>query len=172
MSNVYITSAVRTAVGSFQGAFAEVPAPRLGAAAIREAVARLGLKAELIDEVIMGNVLQAGLGQNPARQALIYGGVPAKVGAMTINKVCGSGLKSIALAAQAIRVGDATCILAGGFESMTQAPYALPKAREGYRMGNGTLVDLMIHDGLWDPYKNVHMVNCGDQTSAECGFSL
>ena len=156
-SAVYIVSAARTPVGSFQGAFADVPAPRLGAAAIKEAVARSGVKPESIDEVIMGNVLTAGLGQAPARQAMIYAGLPTSVPAMTINKVCGSGLKAVMLAADNIRLGNTETAVAGGQENMTLAPHLLSKSRTGFRMGDTSLVDSMITDGLWDPYNNFHM---------------
>ena len=145
-TSVYIVSAARTPVGSFQGAFAEVPAPRLGAAAIKEAVARSGVKPESIDEVIMGNVLTAGLGQAPARQAMIYAGLPTSVPAMTINKVCGSGLKAVMLAADNIRLGNTEIAVAGGQENMTLAPHLLAKSRTGFRRGDTTLVDSMITD--------------------------
>ena len=154
---VVICGAVRTPIGKFQGQFASLRASQLGAEAVKALLERTGLDPAHLDEVILGNVVQAGQHQNPARQAAIFGGVPAGVSAMTINKVCGSGLKSVALAAQAIRAGDARCILAGGFESMSNIPYALPKARDGYRLGNGELVDLLVHDGLWDVYNNYHM---------------
>jgi acetyl-CoA C-acetyltransferase len=152
-----IVEAVRTPIGRFQGGLASVPAPRLGAVVIKELIKRTGLKAVELDEVIMGNVVQAGLGQNPARQAAIYGEVPSSVSAMTVNKVCGSGLKSVVLAAQAIKAGDASCIIAGGMENMNRIPYALFGARDGMRLGHGELTDLMIHDGLWDVYNNFHM---------------
>lgn len=154
---VVICGAVRTPIGRFQGGLAPVRAPQLGAGVVKALLERTGLDPSHLDEVIMGNVVQAGLHQNPARQAAIFGGVPAGVSAMTVNKVCGSGLKSVALAAQAIRAGDARCILAGGFESMSNIPYALPKARDGFRLGNGEVVDLLVHDGLWDVYNNYHM---------------
>jgi len=152
-----ILSAVRTAVGTFNGAFAEVAATELGQIAVAEALLRAGVPAEKIDEVILGNVLSAGLGMNPARQASIYAGLPDSVPATTVNKVCGSGLKSVALAAQAIRAGDAEVLVAGGLESMSLAPYLLQKARTGYKMGNAELVDEMILDGLWDAFDNCHM---------------
>jgi len=155
--DVVIVSAVRTPIGTYGGSFAEVPASRLGAIAIREALHRADTRPEQVEEVIMGNVLQAGQGMNPARQASIYAGIPAEVPAMTINKVCGSGLKSVALAAQAIRAGDEHIVVAGGMESMSMAPYLVPKARFGYRMGNGELIDDMIYDGLWDVFNNYHM---------------
>jgi len=154
---VVICGAVRTPIGKFQGGLASVRAPQLGAGVVQALLERTGLDAALLDEVILGNVVQAGLHQNPARQASIFGGVPATVSAMTINKVCGSGLKSVALAAQAIRAGDARCILAGGFENMSSIPYAMPKARDGFRLGHGEVVDLLVHDGLWDVYNNYHM---------------
>ncbi len=168
---VFLAGAARTPVGAFSGALAEVPAPHLGAAAIRAAVQRAGIAAERIDEVIFGNVVSAGLGQNVARQAAIYGGLPAGVGATTINKVCGSGLKAVMLAAQAIQCGDASVVVAGGTENMSAAPYLLPKARIGYRMGHGEILDAMIRDGLWDVYNNVHMGACGDRCAAACKFA-
>lgn len=171
MNDVVILSGMRTPIGSFQGALSSFSGPQLGSIAIKSALEKAGITGEQVDEVLMGCVLTGGLGQAPARQASLGAGIPNSVPCTTINKVCGSGMKTVMMAAQAIKLGDANVMVAGGFESMTQAPYALTKAREGYRMGNGTLVDLMIHDGLWDPYKNVHMGNCGDQTSAECGFS-
>ncbi len=157
MEDVVIVSAVRTPVGKFQGALSPLTAPQLGAIVVREAVRRAGLEPAQIDECIMGNVLAAGLGQNPARQAAIFGGLPYEVAALTINKVCGSGLKAIALAAQAIQTGNAEIVVAGGMESMTNAPYLLPQARQGYRLGNGTLVDSVVNDGLWDHYNDQHM---------------
>jgi acetyl-CoA C-acetyltransferase len=157
MEDVVIVSAVRTPVGKFQGALSPLTAPQLGAIVVREAVRRAGLEPAQIDECIMGNVLAAGLGQNPARQAAIFGGLPYEVAALTINKVCGSGLKAIALAAQAIQTGNADIVVAGGMESMTNAPYLLPQARQGYRLGNGTLVDSVVNDGLWDHYNDQHM---------------
>lgn len=157
LQDAVIVSAVRTAIGTYGGGLAEVPAVKLGEICIRAALQRADLKPQQVDEVIMGNVLQAGLGQNPARQASIQAGLPVGVPAMTINKVCGSGLKAVMLAAQAIKLGDAEIIVAGGMESMSQAPYLLDKARFGYRMGDGTLVDSMIRDGLWDAFNNCHM---------------
>jgi acetyl-CoA C-acetyltransferase len=154
---VVIVSAVRTAIGSFQGALKDVKATTLGATVIKEAIARAGIEASIVDEVIMGNVLSAGLGQNPTRQASIEAGLPQKVPALTINKVCGSGLKAVHLAAQAIIAGDADVIVAGGFENMSQAPYLLPKARDGYRMGNAQVIDSMIQDGLWCAFNDYHM---------------
>src|SRR6185436_13156681 len=137
-------------------------APQLGALVVRAVVERAGLSAEQIDEVIMGNVVSAGLGQNPARQAALRGGLLPDVAAMTINKVCGSGLKAVGLAAQAIQTGNSDIVIAGGMESMTNAPYLLQNAREGYRLGNGTIVDSMIHDGLWDVYEDIHMGITGE----------
>src|SRR5437667_987682 len=155
--DAYIVSATRTAIGEFLGGLSSMPAPEVGAVVIREAVSRAGIKPEDVEEVLMGNVVQAGVGQAPARQAAIKAGVPDTVPAMTVNKVCGSGLKAVMLAAQAIRAGDADVIVAGGMESMSNAPYFLPKARSGYRLGNGELVDGVIHDGLWDSFNNFHM---------------
>lgn len=157
MEDVVIVAAVRTPVGKFQGGLSSFKATKLGAIVVREAVKRAGLEPVQIDECIMGNVLAAGLSQNPARQAALFGGLPPEVSAFTINKVCGSGLKAVALAAQAIQTGNAEIVVAGGMESMSNAPYLLPQARKGYRMGNGTLVDSMIHDGLWDCYNDYHM---------------
>ncbi len=171
MKTAVICEALRTPTGKFQGTLASYEAPKLGAHVIKALLAKSKLDPERIDEVIMGNVLQAGLGQNPARQALIYGGVPAKVGAMTINKVCGSGLKSIALAAQAIRLGDASCILAGGFESMTNAPYLLMGARNGLRLGHAQATDAMINDGLWDKYNDYHMGMTAELVASEYKIS-
>jgi len=161
-----IVSGVRTAVGKFLGSLADLSAPELGAIAVREAVKRAGITdLNMVNECIMGNVVQAGLGQNPARQAAIFGGLPPQVGAMTINKVCGSGLKSVALAAQAIQTGNSEIDVAGGMESMSNCPYLLTKARTGYRLGNGSLVDSMVNDGLWDKYNDYHMGNTGENVS-------
>ncbi len=157
MDEVVIAGAVRTPVGTFGGAFAETPATQLGSIAIAEAIRRAGVAPEQVDEVIMGNVLTAGLGMNPARQASIAAGIPDSVPATTVNKVCGSGLKTVALAAQAIMLGDADIVVAGGMEGMSSAPYLLPKARYGYRMGNGEIIDHMIKDGLWCALENCHM---------------
>lgn len=154
---VVIVSAVRTAIGSFQGTLKDVPATTLGSIVIKQSLARIGIEPELVDEVIMGNVLAAGLGQNPARQASIQAGLPHAVPALTINKVCGSGLKAVHLAAQAIAAGDADIIVAGGFENMSQAPYVLKNAREGFRMGDQKVVDTMINDGLWCAFNDYHM---------------
>lgn len=156
-SHAVILSAVRTPVGKFQGGLASFSAPQLGAKVVAEAVRRAGIEPQPVDEVIMGNVIQAGLGQNPARQAALGGGLDVRVAAMTINKVCGSGLKSVALAAQAVRLGESEMVVAGGMESMSNCPYLLPGARNGYRIGNAEIVDSMIHDGLWEIYENFHM---------------
>jgi acetyl-CoA C-acetyltransferase len=166
-----ILAGVRTPIGAMGGALASVPAPQLGAACIKALITRTGISAGVIDEVIMGNVIGAGLGQNPARQAGIFGGLPESVGAVTVNKVCGSGLKAVMLADQAIRCGDAGIVVAGGMESMTRAPYLLTKAREGYRLGHGELLDAMIIDGLWDVYGQKHMGTCGDACALKYQFS-
>ncbi|MBZ0136710.1 MAG: acetyl-CoA C-acetyltransferase [Planctomycetes bacterium] len=171
MKNAVICEAVRTPTGKFQGSLASVEAPKLGAHVVRAVLERSGIKPELIDEVIMGNVLQAGLGQNPARQAALFGGLPDKTPAFTVNKVCGSGLKSVALAAQAIRAGDASAIIAGGMESMSNAPYAVPSARNGARLGHVQMLDLMIHDGLWDKYNDFHMGITGELVAEEYNVS-
>ncbi len=157
MKDVVIVSACRTPIGKFQGGLAGMRATELGALAVREALTRAKLAPDQVEEVILGNVLPAGLGQNPARQAARGAGVPDGASALTINKVCGSGLKAVALAAQAIRAGDADCVVAGGMESMTNAPYLLPQARAGLRLGHGQLIDSMVHDGLWDIYEDFHM---------------
>lgn len=157
-----IISATRTPIGKFQGSLKPFSAPQLGSLAVRAAIERAGLEANQIDEVIMGCVLQAGLGQNPARQAALQAGAPAQVAALTINKVCGSGLKSVMLAAQSIALGDNDIIVAGGMESMSNAPYLMPKARDGYRMGNGEIVDAMVHDGLWCAFDHWHMGETGE----------
>lgn len=171
MKEVVILSGVRTPIGAFQGALSSFTAPQLGSIAIKEALNRAGVAPDQVDEVLMGNVLSAAIGQAPARQASLGAGIPTSVPCTTINKVCGSGMKTVMMATQALRLGDASVMVAGGMESMSNCPYALDKARTGYRMGNGTLVDLMIHDGLWDPYNNCHMGNCGDKTSADYDFS-
>jgi acetyl-CoA C-acetyltransferase len=157
MEEIVIVSGVRTPVGKFQGTLSDLSATQLGAIAVREAVRRAGIDAATVDECIMGNVVSAGLGQNPARQAALHGGLSSSVGAMTLNKVCGSGLKAVALAAQAIQTGNSEIVVAGGMESMTNAPYLLPTARSGFRMGNATAVDSMVNDGLWDSFNNYHM---------------
>ena len=160
--DAYIVSACRTAIGEFLGGLSSMTAPQLGAIVIREAVQRAGLKPDQVEEVLMGHVVQAGAGQAPARQAAIHGGIPDTVGATTINKVCGSGLKAVMLAAQAIRAGDMDVIVAGGMESMSNVPYLLPKARTGYRLGHGELVDGVIQDGLWCSFKGHHMGNSAE----------
>ncbi len=162
---------VRTPIGSFCGAFDSTPAPALGSAVVRAAIARSGISPDQVNEVIFGNVVGAGLGQNVARQTAIGAGLDPNVGAVTVNKVCGSGLKSVMLAAQAIKCGDASVIVAGGTENMSRAPYLLERAREGYRMGNGELVDSMIRDGLWDVYNNMHMGTCGDRCAEKYSFT-
>src|SRR5579871_6110406 len=168
---VYIVSAARTPIGAFLGTISSVTAPHLGAAAIQGALSRAKLAPELVEEVFMGNVLSAGIGQAPARQALKYAGIPDKVPATTVSKVCGSGLQAVVFGAKTIAVGDADLVVAGGMESMSNVPYYLEKARSGYRMGDGKIVDGMIYDGLWDPYSSVHMGNCGDRCAAEYKFS-
>jgi acetyl-CoA C-acetyltransferase len=162
METPVILSAVRTPVGRFQGGLASFSAPELGAKVVAEAARRAGLDPKQIDEAILGNVIQAGLGQNPARQAALKGGCDPRVAALTINKVCGSGLKAVALAAQAVQLGESEIVVAGGMESMTNAPYLLPQARSGYRLGDGKLIDSMIHDGLWDSYEDFHMGMTGE----------
>lgn len=157
MQDVVIASACRTPIAKFQGSFAGFSAPELGALVIAEALRRAGIEAEAVEEVIMGNVLAAGLGQNPARQAARGAGLPDSIGSLTINKVCGSGLKAVMLAAQAIKAGDAEVVVAGGMECMTNAPYLLPEARRGVRLGHGQLIDSMVHDGLWDIFNDFHM---------------
>lgn len=171
MSRVVIASACRTAMGKFQGSLSNIKATDLGACVVKETLQRAQVQPEWVDEVIMGTVLQAGLGQNPARQALIHAGIPNTVGATTINKVCGSGLKSVMLAAQAIKAGDAQCIVAGGMENMSQAPYMLRKARNGFRMGHGSMEDVMVADGLWDVYNDFHMGNTAELVSNEYGIT-
>ena len=171
MQQPVIISATRTAIGKFQGSLKPFTAPQIGAIAVRAAIERAGLEANQIDEVIMGCVLQAGLGQNPARQAALKAGLPDKVAAMTINKVCGSGLKSVMLAAQSIALGDNDIIVAGGMESMSNAPYLLPKARAGYRMGHGEILDHMFYDGLQSPWDGKLMGCFADATAARYGFT-
>lgn len=171
MSEIHILSATRTAIGSFQGGLASVPAPRLGAAAITGAVARAGIAPGDVTDVLMGNVLQAGLGQAPARQAAIYAGLPPAVRCTTIHKVCGSGLEAVILGARALAAGDATFVVAGGMENMSAAPYLLPRAREGYRIGHQQVVDSVIHDGLWDPYGGIHMGSCAEKCAAQYGLT-
>lgn len=171
MRDVVIVSAVRTALGSFGGSLKTVPAVDLGATVIKEAVNRAGVKPELVEEVIMGNVIQAGLGQNTARQAAVKSGLPVEVPAMTINKVCGSGLRAVSLAAQMIKAGDADVIVAGGMESMSQAPYALKDARWGHKMGDGKMVDTMINDALWDAFNNYHMGVTAENIAKQWGLT-
>jgi len=166
-----IISAARTATGKFLGSLKGFTAPQLGAIVVRESVRRAGVAPEDVDEVIMGCVVQAGMGQNPARQAALHGGIPFGVSAVTINKVCGSGLKSVMMAAQGVQLGDSELVVAGGMESMSNAPYLLKQAREGLRMGNGTLVDSMIHDGLWCAFENYHMGNTGEVVAERYGVT-
>jgi acetyl-CoA C-acetyltransferase len=169
--DVVIISGCRTAVGKFQGSLTDLSAPQLGAVVVREAVKRAGVSSDQVDECIMGNVLPAGLGQNPARQAAIFAGLSPATGAMTINKVCGSGLKAVALAAQAVQTGNSSIVVAGGMESMTNAPYLLPQARKGYRLGNGKVIDSMLHDGLWDIYNDYHMGITGENVAEKYGIT-
>ena len=171
MKEVVIASAVRTAIGSFNGSLSSFSAPELGGFAIKEALARAGVDGAAVDEVILGNVLQAGLGQNPARQASLKAGLPVDVPTITINKVCGSGLKAVNMAAQAIIAGDADIIVAGGMESMTNSPYLLDKARAGYRMGHGKVIDSMIQDGLWCAFNDYHMGITAENVVAEYGVT-
>jgi len=168
---VVIVGAARTAQGSFQGSLAGVPAPQLGATAIRGAVSRAGIDAGDVDEVIMGNVLAAGMGQAPARQAAIGAGIPDTKHAMTVNKVCGSGMMSIILGARSILLGESEVVVAGGMENMSQVPYILPRAREGYRLGHQQVLDLMVHDGLWDPYHDQHMGLCAEECAKKHDLS-
>jgi acetyl-CoA C-acetyltransferase len=170
-TEVVIASAARTPIGGFQGAFSGLSASDLGAVVVREVVKRAGARPEHVERVIMGNVLSAGMGQAPARQCVIKADLPVGTGAITVNKVCGSGLQAVMFARREILVGDARVIVAGGMESMTNAPYVLPKARGGYRLGNAEIVDSVIYDGLWDPYDNMHMGNCGDLVAEKYGFS-
>ncbi|HEU5459066.1 MAG TPA: acetyl-CoA C-acetyltransferase [Pyrinomonadaceae bacterium] len=167
LNEAVIISAARTPVGKFLGSLKSFKATELGAIAVREAVKRAGVKPEDVDEVIMGCVIQAGLGQNPARQAALNAGIPSTVAAVTVNKVCGSGLKAVMMAAQGVQLGDSEMVVAGGMESMSNAPYLLPKAREGYRLGNGELVDSMIEDGLWCAFENYHMGCTGEVVADE-----
>ena len=171
MREAVIVAAARTPIGRFQGALQSFAAPRLGATAVREAIRRAGIRAEEVDECIMGCVLQAGLGQNPARQASLYGGMPPESAALTVNQVCGSGLRAVSLGAQAVQVGDAEFVVAGGMESMSNAPYLLPQARSGYRMGNGALVDAMINDGLWEAYRGYHMGFAAEMIAEKYGIT-
>lgn len=171
MREVVIASAVRTAIGSFGGALKDVSAADLGAIVIKEAVSKAGIKGELVEEVVMGNVIQAGLGQNVARQAAVKAGLPVEVPAMTINKVCGSGLRTVALAAQMIKAGDADIVVAGGMENMSQAPYLLKTSRWGQRMGDGKMVDSMINDALWDAFNDYHMGVTAENIAKEWNLS-
>jgi len=171
MKNVVLVGACRTPIGSFGGSLSSLSAPHLGSVVIGEAVRRSGLKKEQIDEVIMGCVLTAAVGQAPARQAAMFAGLPPSVGATTVNKVCGSGLKAVMLAAQAVMLGDAEIVVAGGMESMSNAPYVLEKARTGYRMGNGQIIDSIIKDGLWDVYNDFHMGDAAELCARECSVS-
>jgi len=170
-NDVVIIAGCRTPIGKFQGSLSDMSATQIGAVVVREAAQRGNLRPEQVDECIMGNVVSAGLGQNPARQAALFGGLAPEVGAMTINKVCGSGLKAVALAAQAIETGNSSMVVAGGMESMTNAPYLLPYARKGYRLGNGQLIDSMVHDGLWDIYNDYHMGLTGENVAEKYGIT-
>jgi acetyl-CoA C-acetyltransferase len=171
MEDVVIVAGVRTPVGKFQGSLAGFSAVQLGSLAVRAALERAHLAPEKVDECIMGNVVSAGLGQNPARQAALHGGLTPAVSAMTVNMVCGSGLKAVALAVQAIQTGNAEIVVAGGMESMTNTPYLLPQGRSGFRMGNATVVDSMIHDGLWEIYNDYHMGITGENVAEKHGFT-
>lgn len=171
MEDVVILSGARTPIGSFLGSLSSVPAPKLGAVAIKAALERAGVAPDQVEQVIMGNVLQAGMGQAPARQAGIFAGIPYEAGAVTVHKVCGSGLKTMMYAANDIRCGEYEVAVAGGMESMSLAPYLLPKGRSGYRMGNGQVVDHMVFDGLWDPYDDKHMGNCAETCVKHYGFT-
>jgi len=171
MQEPVIVSGVRTPIGKFLGSLAPFSAVDLGSIVVREAVKRAGIEPDRVDEIIMGNVIQAGLGQNPARQAGLKGGLDKRVAAMTINKVCGSGLKAVALAAQGIRTGDVEAVVAGGMESMSNAPYLLPQLRQGYRLGHAKALDAMIQDGLWDAYEDFHMGMTGELVAEKYGIS-
>ncbi|HET7711481.1 MAG TPA: acetyl-CoA C-acyltransferase [Thermoanaerobaculia bacterium] len=171
MKEIVILGGARTPIGSFQGTLSSLSAPKLGSVAIKCALQNAGVRPDQIEQVIMGNVLQAGIGQAPARQAGIGAGIPVSAGAVTVNKVCGSGLKAVMYAANDIRCGEYDLAVAGGMESMSNVPYALPQARSGYRMGNGKMVDLMIHDGLWDPYGDKHMGMCAEACVQKFSFS-
>ena len=168
MQEVVIVSAARTPIGAFQGSLSSIPATKLGAIAIKEAIARANISPNDVSEVIMGNVLTAGEGQAPARQAALFSGLPESVETMTINKVCGSGLKAVMLGAQAIQLGDAEIVVAGGMESMSNVPYILENARNGFKMGHQQVTDAMIKDGLWDVYNNFHMGNAAELCAKEC----
>jgi acetyl-CoA C-acetyltransferase len=171
MTEAVILSAVRTPIGRFLGELSELPAPRLGAVAVREAMKRAGVAADRVDEVIMGNVVQAGVGQNPARQAALFADMPNTIAAFTVNKVCGSGLKAVMLAAQAIRAGDAQVVVAGGMESMSRAPFLLPNVRTGYKYGDQKAVDALIHDGLWCAFENWPMGDAAEYIAAKCSVT-
>ena len=171
LKNVYVAGGVRTPFGSFNGSLSPLSAPQLGAITIRETLKRANVDPKEVDGVLFGNVIQAGLGQNVARQAALGAGLGVNVGAVTINKVCGSSMRAVIIAAQEIQCGDAQLVVAGGCESMTNAPYFLRKARSGYRMGHGELLDSMIHDGLWDVYTDRHMGLCGDQCATKYKLS-
>ena len=171
MPKAVVVGAARTPIGRFLGALKGLSAPELGALAVKEVVGRAGLQPADVEEVILGNVVSAGIGQNPARQAAIKAGLPVSVPALTINKVCGSGLKAVALAAQAIKAGDHEVLIAGGMESMSNAPYLIKGAREGFRLGHGEMVDAMIHDGLWEAYENYHMGCCGEIVAEKYGIT-
>ncbi len=171
MNKAVITHLTRTAIGSFNGSLAGFSAPQLGSIVIKKLLAESGLNADVVDEVILGNVLTAGIGQAPARQAALFAGLPEKTETLTINKMCGSGLKAVMLAAQAIQLGDAEVIIAGGQESMSNAPYLLSKARSGYKLGHGQLLDSMITDGLWDVYNNIHMGSCAEKCAKDFSMS-
>src|SRR5438128_1108587 len=171
MTEAYILSAARTPIGKYLGSLSELKAPQLGAIAVDEALRRARVPKERVDEVIMGNVLQAGVGQNPARQAALKAGLPDTIAAYTVNKVCGSGLKAVMLAAQALKAGDANLILAGGMESMSQAPYLLFGVRGGWKYGDQKAVDAMIHDGLWCAFEHWHMGEAAEHMAAKCKIS-
>src|SRR6266540_2264392 len=171
MKDIVILGGARTPIGSFLGTLSSLSAPKLGSIAINCALENSGVQPEQIQQVLMGNVLQAAIGQAPARQAGIGAGIPVEAGAVTINKVCGSGMRAVMYAANDIRCGDYEIAVAGGMESMSNAPYALTQARTGYRMGNGKMIDVMIHDGLWDPYGDKHMGSCAEMCVAKYEFT-
>ena len=171
-NSVVIVSAKRSPIGSFQGAISSVPAPKLGSLVISKILEETMMDPLLVDEIIMGNVLSAGIGQAPARQAALGSGLPDTVECLTINKMCGSGLKAVMLASQVIQVSDANIVIAGGFENMSQAPYLIPKARTGYRLGHGNLIDSMIFDGLWDVYNDIHMGSCAEICASDRDYSI
>jgi acetyl-CoA C-acetyltransferase len=171
LKDVFLAGGVRTPIGRFRGGLAEVPAATLGALCVRESLARAGISPRSVDEVVIGNVVGAGLGQNIARQCSLGAGLEKSVGATTVNRVCGSGLKAVMMAAQAIQTGDADVVVAGGTENMSRAPYLLDRARDGYRLGHGQLVDSVIRDGLWDVYNDCHMGTCAETTASQLDFS-